>query len=215
MPQTYTFGATGLLAAVPTGWKRTSGPSANPQQLQRANALDEQGVEIAAKNHSPVIAWDETFVAVNDTLVIPALGKQTAGPAISAIKIATGLQYAVMTISLVDGPAGDKPNHIYAHGVTLDKAFGAYDFLGGTAGTAKLISGNVDITMQTHTAFDGAGNALAVELSGGTVQATSTYMNTPTTPCGALFTLLSAKNDTTNQDWYKYDVTGSLVMPAV
>ncbi|MFZ4394644.1 MAG: hypothetical protein ACOYOU_03345 [Kiritimatiellia bacterium] len=212
MAQVFTFGATGLLT-VPTGWKRTSGPSAASKQKQRAVALDEGGVETAAKVHSEANQWDEQFVAVSDTITIPVCGKQTTGPAIVAIKITTGLQYATMTLTGVEN-AGDAPSNTYTHGITLTKAFGANDFLDGIAGTAKLISGNVSITMKVNTAFDGDGTCIATELSEGTIEASSTWKNTPYSPAGITWDVLSAKNDSTNTDWYQYDVTGTVLRPA-
>ena len=186
MATTQTFGAETALGTY-AGWKVTG--SGNPaSSTERASAFDELGNEVASATFNTKTDYSANYDCNNDTNEPP----ETIGALVGSTAILTGINISTSNKDCAK-MALSGHNHATvahadtliqaAHGITVSKAFGAIDFLGGTGGEgATVLSGTVNITCNHQDVEDGDGDHCAGQNSAGMITATTVWQGTVTTP---------------------------------
>lgn len=197
---TITFGASNGFGSF-AGWDLVSDSAT--QVDDRATTLDADGNEAASTTYNGRIEYTSTYRCNNNTNTVPAtIGALENSRVLTQIQIKTSnTDYAEMTLTghQHDANAHADTLHQAAHSITVSAAFGAQDFLGGTAGdNAAVASGEVTIAVE-HDDIEGAtGGHLIGENYHGTIKATTTWSGVPTTAVGAGWDTTSVESPVSN-----------------
>ena len=204
------FGASERFGAF-TGWEAQGGDSA--VNKTRAVALDKMGDEAASDLHDERTEVTCRYQCNNNTNTIPA----TIGAVVESLDLTS------IEISTAEGRAAEMSlaghNHTNnahadtlrqaAHGITLAKAFGATDFMGGTAGdNASCIEGSINISVEHVDQNDADGDHLVGENYGGKIEARSTWAGVPSVPAVAGWDVTVVTTTDENTGFQKTVVTG-------
>lgn len=212
MPTTQSFGATSGFGTF-TAWGLQGGD--NPSTAsERANALDENGNEVASNVTNPVTSYSANYTCNNDTNTPCAvIGKLYGSAIVTSIAIATSnAGPATMTLQGHNHGTNAHTDTLkqVAHGITVAKAFGATDFLGGTGGTsAAVVSGNITITCSHEDITDDDNEEIDGQNYLGQMVATTVWSGTVTTTAGAGWDVTSNVVTTTNQGWKTTTITAT------
>jgi len=158
---------------------------------QRATATDENGDEVASSLYDEKREVSGEYECNNDTNTVPAaVGALVNGIILTGINISTAEgRYATMSLQghnhTENAHAAEPALRTGTHGETLAKAFGATDFLGGTAGdNASCIEGSIAITCEHVDQNDGDGDHLVGENYGAKMEARSVWSGVPSVTAG-------------------------------
>lgn len=185
MATTQTFGAATALGTY-TGWNVTG--SGNPaSSTERASAYDALGNEVASTTFNTKTDYSANYDCNNNTNTPPTI----VGALVGATAILTGINFstsnkdcAKMALTGHNHATVAHTNTLIqaAHGITVAKAFGAIDFLGGTGGDgATVVSGTCDITCNHQDVEDADGDHCAGQNHGAMITATTVWQGTVTT----------------------------------
>ncbi len=191
---------------------------------QRANALGQYGDEVAYKLYDKRTDVSQEFVASNAATAptVPTnIGDLLGGNIVTGISISTSAtDFVKMTLT---GHNHDGTNahtnalRKVAHGISLSKAFGAIDFLGGTAGSAATVeSSTCDISCQHEDIQTEDGAHAAGQNYDARITATTTWHGVPTTPAGTGWSVTSVETKPNPQGFLQTTVTAekALTLPA-
>jgi hypothetical protein len=203
-----------------TGWAAQS-PTITVAE-QRANALGEAGDEVAFKLYDKRTDVSQEFVASNAATAptVPAnIGDLLGGNIVTGISISTSAtDFVKMTLT---GHNHDANAHAalrkVEHGISLSKAFGAIDFLGGTAGSAATVeSSTCDISCQHEDIQTEDGAHAAGQNYDARIQVTVTWNGVPTTVAASGWSVTSVETKPNPQGFLQTTVTAekALTLPA-
>jgi hypothetical protein len=173
-----------------TGWAALN-PSSSVVST-RANALGSTGNEVASKLHDERTDTSQEFVASSATVaptIAASIGKLVDSKVLTSISISTSssdfVKQTLAGHNHTDNAHEDTLQQA-AHGISLSKAFGAIDFLGGTAGDdASIDSSTLTISCQHVDTMDADGDHLIGNNYDARAVATVTWHGVPTTAAGA------------------------------
>jgi len=210
------FGVVGTFGDI-DGWSM-QGSTGNAAQQERnlAITLDKDGNESAATTYGDdVLASSEYEAGSGATASAPAnIGQYLNGFILTSLSVNTSAT-AKATMSLsghnhltnshADGGCRTA-SHNLAQGIN---AFGATDFLGGTAGSnADVFSGSVTIQVEHQDEPNNVGNHLSGENYHCTAEAETVWNGQPSAFVGSGWTLLSAIPSEENTGHIKWTVRG-------
>lgn len=207
-----TYGASEGFGAL-TGWE-SKGTNDNTQST-RAVATDSKGDEVASKLHDEKQEVTENLECNNDTNSIPAaVGALVNSLILTEISINTSAEaYAQMTLTghnhTENAHAASPALRTATHGITLTKAYGATDFLGGTAGdNASPISGSLTIKCDHVDQVDADGDHLVGENFNATMEAKTTWSGVPSVAAVAGWDVTVTSTVDEDTGFVKTEVTG-------
>lgn len=157
-----TWGSCGLGFGDQTGWEIQNSNAVD--EKKRANTLGCKGDEEAAKTFDDTQRVTTTYKAIVDNPAVPAqIGADVNGITLTEISLSTDAEdWATMTLTgheHIDGTHG--MCRAIAHGVTLDKGFGASAF--GVTGGDSVRSSECTISCEHQDVPDGDGDTAAGE----------------------------------------------------
>lgn len=170
------------------GWKmQRAGKTSNKDRDQ---ALGETGNEEASALFAAKDDYTANLKCVSNTNTVPEnIGALVGNSVLTSIAIATNNKsHASMDLSGHNHPANAHADTLQqaAHGITVEKKFGAIDFMGGTgAEGSALVSGNITIACQHEDVEDDAGAHLIGENYNCLITAVTVWTGRVTTPAVA------------------------------
>lgn len=181
----------------------------------RATATSQYGDEVASELHDEKTEASEDLQCNNDTNSIPEdIGALEGNYILTGININTSEgAFATMSLSghnhAQNAHAAEPALRNAAHGLTVAKAFGATDFLGGTAGdTASAISGSLNIQCDHNDQNDGDGDHLVGENCNFRVEAKTTWVGVPSVAAEAGWDVTITTTTDENTGFQKTEVSG-------
>lgn len=196
-----------------TGWE-SKNSNLNTTK-SRVTATTSFGDEAAAELHDEKTEASEDLECNNDTNSIPAdIGALVEDYILTGINIQTSeAAFATMSLSghnhAQNAHAEEPALRLAAHGITVAKAFGATDFLGGTAGdNASAISGSINIQCDHNDQNDGDGNHLVGENCNFRVEAKTTWVGVPSVAAGDGWDVTVKTTTDESTGFQKTEVTG-------
>lgn len=176
------YGASEGAGAI-VGWNsHGSTPTTN---YPRPTATDDKGDEVASKLASGLIEVSAEYECELDANTIPpAIGALLNGYIWTEMNISTDDTAARMSMKghnhEANAHAASPALRTFTHGIVVSAAFGAQDFLGGTAGAAAaVISGTCVIKCDHHDQDDGVPQHVAGENCNGTITCVTTWSGVP------------------------------------
>lgn len=177
-----TYGASEGFGAI-TGWNShgTTPTTTKP----RPTATNDLGDEAAAKLGSGLIDTSGEYECELDANTIPAaVGALLNSLIMTEINISTDDKAARMSLKGHNHEANaheaSPALRTFTHGITVTAAFGAQDFLEGTAGAAAaIISGTCNIKCDHKDQDDGVPQHVAGENCNGTITCVTTWSGVP------------------------------------
>lgn len=211
------FGATDGFGAITGCELQSDTPNV---QKDRANALDASGNEAANTTHNQRTEHTATYRIVSDTNDVAALilGAVVNSRAITRIAIRTQAGDEYNTLEIAGHNHADN-----AHADTLQQvaiadvlgaiavtAYGAVDFLGGTAGTvAGLQSGDITFECQHQDKQGPTGNHLVGENYNAMATADSEWVGVPSVVAAAGWDVTTTESPVSNTDFKTTRVSGT------
>lgn len=206
------FGASEGFGAF-AGWE--SHGTEDTTNKTRAMSTGDKGDEIASTLHDERNEVSTTYECNSDTNTIPeAIGALENGLILTSIQISTAEgRYATMTLqghNHAKNEHADSPAlRTATHAITLEAAFGATDFLGGTAGdNASCIEGSVTITCEHTDQNDDGGDHLVGQNYGAKIEARSVWAGVPTTAAAEGWDVTVQTDTDENTGFQRTSVTG-------
>ena len=174
-----------------TGWVAQS-----PQitvESQRASELGPNGDEAVSKLHDEKTTCSQDFASASSSsapTVPPSLGALLGSYICTSIGLTTKnnevVKMALEGHNHTTNPHVGDVLKVVDHGITLSKAFGAIDFLGGTAGdNATVDNSTLQISCQHRDRMNGDGENCVGQNYDARIVVTVVWLGVPTTPVGA------------------------------
>ena len=177
-----TYGASEGFGAI-VGWNsHGTTPTTNKP---RPTATDDKGDEVAAKLGSGLIEVSGEYECELDANTIPAaIGALLNALILTEINISTDDKAARMSLKghnhEANAHAASPALRTFKHAIVVAAAFGAQDFMNGTAGAAAaIISGTCAIKCDHHDQDDGVPQHIAGENCNGTITCVTTWSGVP------------------------------------
>lgn len=196
-----------------TGWE--SKGTNNATNKTRAVAMDDKGDEVASTLHDEKQEVSGNYECNNDTNTVPsAIGDLVNSLILTGINITTsGEGYAQMSLTGHNhaecAHASSPALRNATHGITVAKAFGCTDFLGGTAGSAASpIDSSVNIQCDHADQNDGDGDHLVGENHNFRMEAKTTWSGVPSVPAAEGWDITVTSTVDENTGFVKTEVTG-------
>jgi len=210
MPETaITFGATDGFGTF-AGWELQSDSKTTAKE--RSMVLDATGNEVASNLFNEKTEYSSVYKCSNNTNTVPSeIGDIYNSRALISIAINTSnSDRAQMTLTGHQHAANPHTTLVKAaHGISVAKAFGAVDFLGGTGGTgASPASGTITITCQHEDNQDADGAHLVGENYNCTITSDTTWTGPVTTNAGTGWDVTKSEPATTNTGHVTTNVSG-------
>lgn len=210
--KTITYGASEGFGAF-AGWEAKG--TQDSTNKTRAIATSDKGDELASNLHDERREVSSEYECNNDTNSIPAsIGALVEGLILLGINITTsGERYARMSLSghnhANNAHASSPALRTATHGITLAKAFGATDFLGGTAGeNASAIEGSINIQMDHNDQNDGDGDHLVGESCNPRMEARTVWSGVPSVAAAAGWDVTVESTEDEDTGFVRTVVTG-------
>lgn len=181
----------------------------------RATAHDDKGDEVASTLHDEKQEVSGNYECNSDTNTVPAsIGALVNALILTGISINTSSEgYAQLALTghnhANNAHADSLALRTAVHGIALAKAFGATDFLGGTAGdNASPIAGSVNIQCDHVDQNDADGDHLVGENYNFRVEAKTTWAGVPSVVAEAGWDVTVESGVDENTGFVKTEVTG-------
>jgi hypothetical protein len=206
-----TYGASEGFGAI-TGWnaKKTTDPTA----YERLTGHDDKGDEVASKLVGEKNEVSSDYECESDTNTIPAdIGALVNSLILTEISLSTSKGPATMSLGGhnhgANAHAASPALRVATHGMTITSAFGAKDFLGGTAATdSAVVSGTCTIRCDHNDQDDGEGDHLVGENCNAVIECVTTWSGVPTTAAEAGWDVTVESTEDESTGFIKTVVTG-------
>lgn len=207
---TITFGAAQSFGTV-TGWAEQSSDSA--VNKDRAVALSRIGNEVASTLYNQRTEVSTPYVCTSNTNTVPAIiGSLVNSLTLTEIQInTTNTGYATMTLTGHNHATNAHADTLQqaAHSIAVAAAFGATDFLGGTAGSdAAVKSGNITISCDHTDVEDADGDHLIGNNHNGKIVAETVWTGVPSDTAASGWDKVTVSTATNNQGFLETTVRG-------
>lgn len=207
-----TYGASegfGVLA----GWNAIS--TKDPTQYERLTAHDDKGDEAASKLVGEKNEVQSDYECEDDTNTIPtAVGALVNSLILTEIAISTDKGPAKLSLRGhnhgANAHAASPALRTATHGITVTAAFGAQDFMGGTAGdAAAVISGTCTIRCDHADQDDGNGDHLVGENYNAMIECVTTWSGVPSVTAEAGWDVTVESTEDESTGFVKTVITGT------
>lgn len=206
------YGASEGFGAI-TGWNAKSTKS--PKTHDRETAHDDKGDEVASKLVGEKTEVSSDYECELDANTIPAdIGDLLNSLILTEIAIKTSKGAAQMSLRGhnhgVNAHAASPALRKATHAIKVDNAFGAIDFLGGTAGTdAAVVSGDCTIKCDHNDQDDGEGDHLVGENCNAMIECVTTWSGVPSVVAEAGWDVTTESTEDEATGFIKTVVTGT------
>jgi len=206
------YGASEGFGAI-TGWnaKKTT----SPETHERKAAHDDKGDEAASKLVGEKTEVSSDYECELDANAIPAaIGALVNSLILTEISIKTSAEAAQMSLRGhnhgANAHAASPALRTATHEISVTAAFGAIDFLGGTAGSdASVVSGDCTIKCDHHDQDDGNGDHLVGENANAMIECVTTWSGVPTVTAEAGWDITVESTEDEATGFIKTVVTGT------
>jgi|GEM_PF-3132021 len=206
------YGASEGFGAI-SGWNAKSTKS--PETHERKTAHDDKGDEAASKLVGEKTEVSSDYECEQDANTIPsAIGALVNSFILTEIAIKTSAEAAQMSLRGhnhgENAHASSPALRTATHAIAVTKAFGAIDFLGGTAGTdASVVSGDCTIKCDHHDQDDGDGDHLVGENCNAMIECVTTWSGVPSVVAEAGWDVTVESSEDEATGFIKTVVTGT------
>jgi hypothetical protein len=207
-----TYGASEGFGTI-TGWNAQGTKDAT--QEERLTAHEDKGDEVASKLVGEKQEVKSEYECESDTNTIPAdIGALVNALILTEISLSTDKGAAKMSLRghnhTANTHAAAPALRVATHGMTITSAFGAKDFLGGTAATdSAVVSGTCTIRCDHHDQDDGNGDHLVGENCNAMIECVTTWSGIPTTAAEAGWDVTVESTEDESTGFVKTVVTGT------